>query len=248
MMGQGETDPARPLLAEGRSPRRGRPTGAKVPRAAAAGTGREGVRQLRPPVARDSAPSRLPRLRSSLLHRRVLPEILALLQGTGRLPPAVSPTACERRQRCWARRRCPPQPPALCEGPPRPEQVAPGLGRVGTIPASRSQESGTPSGGEADTRPATPQPWERRVPPVPPARRTRPELPLPVQLPAATGTGPDGGDLAASIPRGWGDGDGDGTRPRARGTPRWALPATAQARDLLSAGPEERIFCRRHSF
>lgn len=198
MMGQGETDPARPLLAEGRSPRRGRPTGAKVPRAAAAGTGREGVRQLRPPVARDSAPSRLPRLRSSLLHRRVLPEILALLQGTGRLPPAVSPTACERRQRCWPRRRCPPQPPALCEGPPRPEQVAPGLGRGGTIPASRSQESGTPSGGEEGGH-------TTRHPPT---------------VGAAGTPGPPRSEDAAGAPSAGATPGRDGNRPRRRGPRR----------------------------
>lgn len=213
MMGQGETDPARPLLAEGRSPRRGRPTGAKVPRAAAAGTGREGVRQLRPPVARDSAPSRLPRLRSSLLHRRVLPEILALLQGTGRLPPRRVPHRLRAETALLGSAKVPPPAPSSLRGTTPPGAGRPWAGQGGHDPGQQVPGEWDPEWGGGGHTTRHPQPWERRVPPVPPARRTRPELPLPVQLPAATGTGPDGGDLAASIPRGWGGGTGTGHGP-----------------------------------
>lgn len=166
----------------------------------------EGVRELQPGV---QAPSQAPRCRCSLLCRRALPEILAPLL----------PTAQERRQLCWARcvwvaARCThahhhqtrtAKPPAPRQGPPRPEQVAPGLG-AGTIPASSSQGSRAPSG--AGENPPPRAPGCSGYPRSPPARSTRPELPLPVRLPAAAAGGSDGGDRAASIPQGWGGGSG----------------------------------------
>lgn len=97
------------------------------------------------------------------------------------------------------------KPPAPREGPPRPEQVAPGMG-AGTIPASSSQGSWAPSG--AGENPPPRAPGCSGYPRSPPARSTRPELPLPVRLPAAAAGGSDGGDRAASIPQGWGGGSG----------------------------------------
>ncbi|XP_036250718.1 nascent polypeptide-associated complex subunit alpha, muscle-specific form-like [Molothrus ater] len=92
----------------------------------------------------------------------------------------------------------PSQPPAAREWSPRPESVTPGLTGY-TSPASSSQGGSAPRRGRG---PITPQPWEQPVPPVPPARRTRPELPLPVRVPATAGAGPDDGGPRRQRPGG----------------------------------------------
>lgn len=197
MMGQGETDPARPLLAEGRSPRRGRPTGAKVPRAAAAGTGREGVRQLRPPVARDSAPSRLPRLRSSLLHRRVLPEILALLQGTGRLPPRRVPHRLRAETALLGSAKVPPPAPSSLRGTTPPGAGRPWAGQGGHDPGQQVPGEWDPEwGGGGHTT---------RHPPT---------------VGAAGTPGPPRSEDAAGAPSAGATPGRDGNRPRRRGPRR----------------------------
>lgn len=66
------------------------------------------------------------------------------------------------------------QSPAARQRSPRPEPIAPGL-TGDKSPASSWQRGSAPRRGAA----VTPQPWEQ---PVPPARRTRPELPLAVRV------------------------------------------------------------------
>lgn len=206
-MGQGETAPARPLL-------RGRPAGAKVPRAARGRCREPGARQLQPPVARGSAPSQVPRLRSSLLRRRAQPEIPAPLQGPGRLPPATSPPlpgagSAAGLGACGSL-SCAPRNPRSSRGAAPPGAGRPWAGRRHHR-GQRLPGEPVPQRGWGDG-PATPNRGSSGSPPIPPARRTRPELPLPVRLRAAAGAGPDGEDHAASIPRGGGGTPGEPRR------------------------------------
>lgn len=144
---------------------------------------------------------------------------LAPLQGTGRLPPAVSPTACERRQcrrarSIWVTAVCPLRLPAGYH--PVLNRWPLGWGGTRFRPAA-------PRGTEplAGRRPPPPAVGAAGTPsPVSPAQRTRPELPLPVRLPATTGDGPDGGNRAASIPRGRRHGPERETRHGGRSRPR----------------------------
>lgn len=231
MMGQGETDPARPLLAEGRSPRRGRPTGAKVPRAAAAGTGREGVRQLRPPVARDSAPSRLPRLRSSLLHRRVLPEILALLQGTGRLPPRRVPHRLRAETALLGSAKVPPPAPSSLRGTTPPGAGRPWAGQGGHDPGQQVPGEWDPEweeggGGRRTHDPPPPNRGSGGYPRSPPlGGRGRSSLcrcnSRPRREPAPTaGTSPQASPGAGGTGTGTGHGPERGARHAGRSPPR----------------------------
>lgn len=122
--------------------------------------------------------------------------------GPQGLPPALSspPKSGDRATElgaCGSRPGLPPF-PAAREWSPRPEPVAPGL--IGyTSPASSSQGGSAPRRGRG---PVTPQPCVQPVPPVPPARRTLPELPLPVRVPAAAGAGPDDGGPRRQRPGG----------------------------------------------
>lgn len=153
-----------------------------------------------------------------------------------------------------------PQSPAAPEWSPRPEPVAPRLAGH-TSPASSSQRGSVPSRGKG---PITPHgPWEQPVPPVPPARRTRPELPLPVRVPAAAGAGPD--DRQRRGDRRGTHGPERGARPaqRSRPLPSQAFlqrdpskgfPASTPHFDIprLSQDPASKclefFFCFRNSF
>lgn len=118
-------------------------------------------------------------------------------------------------------------PPAPRGGPPRPEQVAPGLGRD-TIPASSSQRN-RPSSGKA---PPTPRRGSSGYPRSGlPCSEDAAGAPSAGATPDHNGRWPRRREPRRKHPP-WGQ-----TRPRARHTPRWALPATAQARNLLSVGP-----------
>ncbi|XP_027605332.2 basic proline-rich protein-like [Pipra filicauda] len=165
---------------------------------------------------------------------QTLPKTLSLL------PPAPSPTARERRPCCWARRMWVTSP---CHPTPSPLRGATPSG-AGRPYAAWGHDPGQQLAGGPGPEQARgtrhPQPREQRVPPVPPARRTRPELPLPVRVPAAAGAVPDGGDRAASIP-------GEGRDARPEQGARHAEPETFLQRDQsnrFSAG-DPHFECRR---
>lgn len=160
--------PALSLLPEGRAPaERGR-KGRSAGRAAGAGMG--------PPerclsLAPDARPAAGPR--ACLLPRP--PSLRAETPLLGSVPvghPRCSPV---------------PSPRLLQRGHPGPSRSPPGWLSTRARPAAR--RGARPRAGEGD--PSPPDPREQPVPTVPPARRTRPELPLPVRVPAAAGAGPD---------------------------------------------------------
>ncbi|XP_031985335.1 basic proline-rich protein-like [Corvus moneduloides] len=124
---------------------------------------------------------------------------------------ARSPAGLDGAHPPGHRGRAPPAlrgPRLLERGQPVPSRSPPGWLETRARPAAR--RGARPRGGEGD--PSAPNRGSSRSPPVPPAPRTRPELPLPVRVPAAAGAGPDGSDRAASAP-----GDKRGTHGPERG-------------------------------
>lgn len=149
MMGRGETVRLSPSCGRAVAPGEGGPPGPSWR-----------WQQEPVPVARRSPTAALGSPGFSALPSAAAPLLVAAPESPARHPrpaaglraasPATSPPACERRRCCWARRmwvtaRCPPRLPT--GGPPRPEQVAPGLGgstvAVSSSPGSRAGKEGT---------------------------------------------------------------------------------------------------------